>query len=77
MLSAFSGNTVTAEVVRANINHPSNTFNAQSDAHESFYHLEWGIETQLQPGGQVSYLTYSMGPTLRILSQQWKIPSPR
>jgi hypothetical protein len=30
--------------VKENINHPCNAFNAQSDAHESFEKLAWGIE---------------------------------
>jgi hypothetical protein len=71
-LETFTGREVMAQVVLANINHPSNAFNAQSDAHESFDQLAWGIEAVEQPGGQVSCPIFSIDPTLRIPSQQYK-----
>jgi hypothetical protein len=69
-LETFTGRAITAEVVHGNINHPSNAFNAESNAHESFDKLEWGIEAVEQPGGRVSHPISSIDHTLRIPSQQ-------
>ena len=43
MLESFTGREL-AEEVKDNINHPCNAFNAQSDTHESYDKLAWGIE---------------------------------
>ncbi|KDQ64175.1 hypothetical protein JAAARDRAFT_43339 [Jaapia argillacea MUCL 33604] len=61
-LDAFTVREITAEVVQANVNHPSNAFNVESNAHESFDRLEWGIEALQQTGAS----------TPQMLSQQWK-----
>ena len=42
-LEFFTGCPIAAEV-KENINHPCNVFNVQSDAHESFDKLAWGIK---------------------------------
>ncbi|KAJ3560367.1 hypothetical protein NP233_g10882 [Leucocoprinus birnbaumii] len=42
-LEIFTGRLLAREV-HSMINHPSNAFNAQSDAHESYDNLAWGIE---------------------------------
>ncbi|KAI9571790.1 hypothetical protein HD554DRAFT_2312089 [Boletus coccyginus] len=55
-LEAFTGHAITANVVCEKINHPSNAFNAQNDAHESFDQLTWGIEALQQPGGEYKYI---------------------
>ncbi|KAI9463124.1 hypothetical protein HD554DRAFT_2175618 [Boletus coccyginus] len=59
-LEAFTGRTITANVVRQKINHPSNAFNAQGDAHASFDRLAWGIEALQQPGGEYKYIFRSV-----------------
>jgi hypothetical protein len=41
------------EIVR-NINDPSNAFNAQTDCHDYYDDLSWGIEAQVQHDGNVS-----------------------
>ena len=38
------------------INHPSNTFNAESNAHESYNKLIWGIEA-VGADGQVNIIS--------------------
>ena len=43
MLESFTGREL-AEEVKDKINHPCNAFNAQSDTHESYDKLAWGIE---------------------------------
>jgi hypothetical protein len=43
-LEAFTGRAITAKVIQANIDHPSNAFNMESNAHETFDLLAWGIE---------------------------------
>jgi len=51
------------------INHPSNAFNAQSDAHESYDKLAWGIEA-MEADGQVNII---LGQCSRELTHsQWK-----
>ncbi len=60
VLETFTGRAITAKIVRDKTNHPCNAFNVQIDAHESFDKLAWGIEAQEQPGGQVSYLIFSI-----------------
>ena len=63
-----TGRQITTEVVRDNINHPCNAFNAEFNAHESFDKLAWGIEAQEQPGEQASHLIlFSIDPTVSIL----------
>jgi hypothetical protein len=42
-LETFAGRQLATDVI-SNINHPCNAFNAQSDAHESYDKLAWGIE---------------------------------
>jgi hypothetical protein len=42
-LESFTGRQV-AEEVKQNINHPCNVFNAESNAHDSYDKLAWGIE---------------------------------
>ena len=42
-LESFSGRQLAKEV-KENINHPYNAFNTQSDAHDSYDKLAWGIE---------------------------------
>ncbi|KDQ64173.1 hypothetical protein JAAARDRAFT_201561 [Jaapia argillacea MUCL 33604] len=63
-LEAFTGHAITTEDFQANINHPSNALNMESNAHESFDELAWGIEALQQPGGQASHLVSSADPTL-------------
>ncbi len=63
-LEAFTGRDITTKVVRDKINHPCNAINLQNDAHESFNKLAWGIEAQERPGGYVSYLIFSIDPTV-------------
>ncbi|KAI9573805.1 hypothetical protein HD554DRAFT_2325537, partial [Boletus coccyginus] len=60
-LEAFTGCTITADVVREKINYPSNAFNVQSDARESFDQLAWGIEALQQPGGEHKYIFRVVG----------------
>jgi len=43
------------------INHPSNAFNAQSDAHESYDKLAWGIEA-VRAGDQWKYYFREIRP---------------
>jgi hypothetical protein len=51
------------------INHPSNAFNAESNAHESYDKLAWGIEA-VRDGEQVNIIP---GPCSRGLTlSQWK-----
>ena len=64
VLEAFTGRAITAEVVRDKTNHPCNALNVESNAHESFNKLAWGIEAQEQPGGQVSHLLFSIDLTI-------------
>jgi hypothetical protein len=52
------GRAISADVVREKINHPSNAFNAESNAHESFDQLAWGIQAVQQPGGEVSHIIF-------------------
>lgn len=42
-LESFSGRQAAKEV-KENINHPCNAFNAESNAHDSYDKLAWGIE---------------------------------
>jgi hypothetical protein len=42
-LESFSGRQLAKEV-KENINHPCNAFNAESNAHDSYDKLAWGIE---------------------------------
>ena len=55
-LEAFTGRAITADVVRERINHPSNAFNVEYNAHESFDQLAWGIQALQQPGGEVTHI---------------------
>ena len=57
-VETFTGGAITANVARDKINHPSNAFNAQTDAHDSFDKLAWGIEALEQPGGEVSHIVF-------------------
>ena len=44
MIEAFTGKEVSAEMIRQNIHSPRNAFNVETDAHEAFDNLTWGIE---------------------------------
>jgi len=67
-LEAFTGRAITADVVREKINHPSNAFNVQNDAHESFDKRAWGIQALQQPGGEVSHIIFYRFYPLNFLS---------
>ena len=51
------------------INHPSNAFNAESNAHESYDKLAWGIEA-VEADGQVNIISEQGSRELTLL--QWK-----
>ena len=51
-LETFTGQLIATEV-KENINHPCNAFNAESNAHDSFDKLAWGIEA-VDNGEEVS-----------------------
>ena len=51
-LENFTGQLITTKV-KENINHPCNAFNAESNTHESFDNLAWGIEA-VDNGEEVS-----------------------
>ena len=53
MIESFTGKAISAQTILGNINHPRNAFNAQSDAHDKFDQLAWGIEA-IAADGQVS-----------------------
>jgi hypothetical protein len=43
----FTGNQVSADIIRHFINHPANAINIQADAHDSMdKRLAWGIEAR-------------------------------
>lgn len=44
MIESFTGGQLSTEHVIENIGHPRNAFNVQSDAHDFFDELKWGIE---------------------------------
>jgi len=54
-LETFTGRPITEEV-KNNINHPCNAFNAQTDAHETFDKLAWGIEAVYEDGKVNNFL---------------------
>jgi len=51
-LETFTGQHLTEEV-KLNINHPCNAFNVESNAHDTFDGLAWGIEA-VPDGTQVN-----------------------
>jgi hypothetical protein len=51
----FVGSRIVAKV----INDPSNAFNVESNAHDHFNQLAWGVEARQQAGGEVSNLVFS------------------
>ena len=51
-LESFSGRQL-AEEVKENINHPCNAFNAETNAHDAYDKLAWGIEA-IQVGNEVN-----------------------
>ena len=53
-LESFSGKPLSEEV-KKNINHPCNAFNAETNAHDSYDDLAWGIEA-IQVGNEVNIL---------------------
>lgn len=55
-IETFTGRAITAETVHDYINHPSDAFNVETNAHDSFDRLQWGIEAVQKPGGQWQYL---------------------
>lgn len=47
-IEMFTGDEVSADMVRSLINHPANAINVQSDAHHAMdKRLAWGIEAKL------------------------------
>lgn len=52
MLETFTGRELTDEVSK-NINDPCNAFNAETNAHDTYDKLAWGIEA-VKDGGQVN-----------------------
>ena len=67
-LETFTGRPLADEVVKM-INHPSNAFNAQSDAHEIYDNLAWGIEA-VRAGDQVNIIPEQGSQELTL--SQWK-----
>jgi len=67
-LETFTGRTLADEVVKM-INHPSNAFNAESNAHESYDKLAWGIEA-VRAGDQVNIIPEQGSRELTL--SQWK-----
>ena len=59
-LESFSGRRL-AEEIKENINHPSNAFNAETNAHDAYDKLVWGIEA-IQVGNEVNKLLLLEGP---------------
>jgi hypothetical protein len=59
MIEAFTGETVSTRTILDNINHPRNAFNVETNAHESFDKLMWGIEA-IDYNGQVNNFRGSM-----------------
>jgi len=51
------------------INHPSNAFNAESNAHESYDKLAWGIEA-VEADGQVKIISEQC--SRELTPSQWK-----
>ena len=43
-METFTGGAITADIARDKINHPYNAFNAETNTHDSFDKLAWGIE---------------------------------
>ena len=58
-----------AATVLENINHPRNAFNVESNAHDSFDALRWGIEA-IQADGQVN--SFIAPQTIQPLNYYWK-----
>jgi hypothetical protein len=58
-LENFTGFRIVADVAQAHTNDPSNAFNVESNAHDYFDQLSWGIEAQQLAGGEVSHLVFS------------------
>jgi hypothetical protein len=73
-LETFTGRAITAKIIQANINHPSNALNTESNARASFDRLEWGIEARRKPGGQARDLYSHRSWPLSILFffEQWE-----
>ncbi|KIM44992.1 hypothetical protein M413DRAFT_442950 [Hebeloma cylindrosporum] len=70
-LETFTGRQLADEVVK-NINHPSNAFNAESNAHESYDKLAWGIEA-IHDDGEWKYyfrVIHRKSPTIRLRDGQ-------
>jgi len=71
-LESFTGRSITKEV-KDNINHPCNAFNAESNAHDSYDKLEWGIEA-VGNGGECKYLfreiREGIAPTINLVEGQ-------
>jgi len=55
-LEAFTGGAITADVVHGKINLPSNAFNVENNAHDSFDKLAWGIQALQQSDGEYKYI---------------------
>ncbi|KIM36522.1 hypothetical protein M413DRAFT_288172 [Hebeloma cylindrosporum] len=67
-LETFTGRMLADEVIKM-INYPSNAFNAQSDAQESYDKLAWGIEA-VEADGQVNIISEQGSRELTL--SQWK-----
>jgi len=54
-IERFTGCTITAKEIQDNINDPRNAFNVESNAHDYYDNLSWGIEARVEPTGEHKY----------------------
>ena len=67
----FTGRQLAAEVI-SNINHPCNAFNAESNAHESYDKLAWGIEAVKVDSEVNNIPSHPFIHSRELTPEQWK-----